>query len=63
MLHIQEVSSRLRKVVVMFLLYIRHAIFLDSPNRNCPREEKCNSPRIHICEIMGLAGIYSERIR
>ena len=42
----------------MFLLYIIRAIFLDSPNRDCPREEKCNSPKIHICEIMELAGIF-----
>ena len=37
---------------------IVHAIFPDSPNRDCPREEKCNSPKILIREIMGLADIF-----
>ena len=62
MLHIQEVSSRLRKVVVMFLLYIRHAIFPDSPNRDYPREEKCNSQKFISVKLWDWL-VYLERIR
>ena len=62
MLHIQEVSSRLRKVVVMFLLYIRHAIFPDSPNGDCPREERCNSQKFIFVKLWDWL-VYSERIK